>query len=47
MYRIILASESPRRKEILKQMNIPYEVMSSNAQEEVEYTKRCILQDQP
>jgi septum formation protein len=38
MYRIILASESPRRKEILKQMNIPYEVMSSNAQEEVEYT---------
>ncbi|HHU74229.1 MAG TPA: septum formation protein Maf [Clostridiales bacterium] len=36
MYRIILASESPRRKEILKTMGIPFEAMASNVNEEVE-----------
>lgn len=36
MYRIILASESPRRKEIMKIMGIPYEVLASNVDEAVE-----------
>lgn len=34
MYRIILASESPRRKEIMDQMGIAYETMSANVAEE-------------
>lgn len=33
MYRIILASESPRRKEIMELMGIPYEVMTKNVKE--------------
>lgn len=33
MYRIILASESPRRKEIMDQMGIPYTVMPANVNE--------------
>ncbi len=36
MYQIILASESPRRKEIMENMGIPYQVMASNVKEEVE-----------
>ena len=36
MYQIILASESPRRKEIMETMGIPYQVMASNVKEEVE-----------
>lgn len=36
MYRIILASESPRRKEILNQMGIPFEAIASNVDEVVE-----------
>lgn len=36
MYRIILASESPRRKEIMEQMDITYETMPSNVKEEAE-----------
>lgn len=36
MHRIILASESPRRKEIMKQMGIPFEAMASNVAEVVE-----------
>lgn len=36
MYRIILASESPRRKEIMKIMGLPYEVLASNVDEAVE-----------
>lgn len=39
MYRIILASESPRRKEIMKQMGIPYEVIAANVKEEVKETE--------
>lgn len=35
MYRIILASESPRRKEILEQMGIAYTIMPANICEEV------------
>ena len=34
MYRIILASESPRRKEIMEQMGIYYESMPANVTEE-------------
>lgn len=34
MYRIILASESPRRKEIMEQMGIAYETMSAHVKEE-------------
>lgn len=34
MYRIILASESPRRKEIMDQMGIAYETMPANVAEE-------------
>ncbi|NLP35675.1 MAG: septum formation protein Maf [Clostridiales bacterium] len=36
MYRIILASESPRRKEIMDQMGIPFETMASHVAEVVE-----------
>jgi len=36
MYRIVLASESPRRKEILTQMGIPFEAIASNVEEVVE-----------
>jgi septum formation protein len=36
MYRIILASESPRRKEILTQMGIPFEAIASHVDEVVE-----------
>jgi septum formation protein len=36
MYRIILASESPRRKEIMEQMDIPYEIMPAHVKEEAE-----------
>ena len=35
MYRIILASESPRRKEIMNQMGIQYETMPANIIEDV------------
>lgn len=35
MYRIILASLSPRRKEIMNQMGISYETMPSHVKEEV------------
>lgn len=35
MYRIILASESPRRKEIMEKMGIPFEVVSSSIEEKV------------
>lgn len=35
MYRIVLASESPRRKEIMEQMDIPYETMPANIKEEL------------
>ena len=35
MYRIILASESPRRKEIMKQMGIHFETMPANISEEL------------
>jgi len=38
MYRIILASESPRRKEILKTMGIHYRVLAANIEEAVEET---------
>jgi septum formation protein len=36
MYQIILASESPRRKEIMETMGIPYKVMAGNVVEVVE-----------
>lgn len=36
MFRIILASASPRRKEIMEQMGIAYEVMAAQVKEEVE-----------
>lgn len=36
MYQIVLASESPRRKEIMETMGIPYTVIPSNVKEEVE-----------
>lgn len=35
MYRIILASESPRRKEIMNQMGIEYEAMPANITEKI------------
>ncbi len=38
MYQIILASESPRRKEILETMGIRYQVMAANVEEVVEET---------
>lgn len=38
MYQIILASESPRRKEIMEIMGIPYTVIAANVIEEVEET---------
>jgi septum formation protein len=38
MYRIILASESPRRKEIMETMGITYETMASNVEEVVAET---------
>ncbi len=39
MYRIILASESPRRKEIMETMGIPFETVPANVEEIVEETK--------
>ncbi|HBI72341.1 MAG TPA: septum formation protein Maf [Lachnospiraceae bacterium] len=36
MYRVILASESPRRKEIMEQMGIPFQAMGSSLAEVVE-----------
>jgi septum formation protein len=39
MYQIILASASPRRKEIMEKMEIPYQVIASNVKEEVEETE--------
>lgn len=39
MYRIILASESPRRKEIMDQMGIDYETIPSQVEEVVEDTR--------
>ncbi len=36
MYEIILASESPRRKEIMELMGIPFKIISSNVEEVVE-----------
>ena len=39
MYRIILASESPRRKEIMERMGIPFETAPANVEEVVEETE--------
>lgn len=39
MYKIILASESPRRREIMDTMGIAYEIMVANIKEEVEETR--------
>lgn len=39
MYQIILASESPRRKEIMETMGISYKVITSNVEEVVEENK--------
>lgn len=39
MYRIILASESPRRKEIMETMGIPFVTVPSNVEEVVEETE--------
>ena len=39
MFQIILASESPRRKEILKTMQIPFEAIASNVVESVDETE--------
>lgn len=39
MYQVILASESPRRKEIMDLMDIPYQVLAANVVEVVEETK--------
>lgn len=39
MYRIILASESPRRREIMETMGIPFEAMASNVPEIVTETE--------
>lgn len=36
MYRIILASESPRRKEIMEQMGISYEIIPAQVIEDIE-----------
>ncbi|MHB8128163.1 MAG: Maf family protein [Mobilitalea sp.] len=38
MYQIILASESPRRKEIMETMGIPYRVMTGNVEEVAQET---------
>lgn len=38
MYHIILASGSPRRKEIMETMDIPYQVITSDVKEETEET---------
>lgn len=37
--KIILASASPRRKELLSQINIPFEVIVSNVEEKIELGK--------
>ncbi len=39
MYQIILASASPRRREIMNTMGIPYTVITSNVEEVVEETE--------
>lgn len=39
MYKIILASESPRRKEIMRMMDIPFETLPANVEEIVEETE--------
>ncbi len=39
MYQIILASASPRRREIMETMGIPYTVITSNVEEVVEETE--------
>ena len=36
MYKIILASTSPRRREILEKLGVPFEVMPSGAREYIE-----------
>ncbi len=38
MYRIILASASPRRKEIMETMGIPYEIITEEVKEETQET---------
>jgi septum formation protein len=38
MYQIILASGSPRRKEIMETMDIPYQVITADVKEETEET---------
>ena len=42
--RIILASQSPRRKELLNLMNVKYEVIVSNVDEKLE--KGITIEDQ-
>ena len=39
MYQVVLASESPRRREIMETMGIKYKVLAANVVEEVEETK--------
>lgn len=39
MYQVILASESPRRKEIMETMGIQYKVLAANVEEIVEETE--------
>ena len=40
MYRIILASESPRRKEIMDQMGIHFESMPSHVEESIDKNEK-------
>lgn len=43
MYHIILASESPRRKEIMEMMGISFEVMASNVEEIITENKPDLI----
>lgn len=36
MYKIILASQSPRRRQILERLSVPFEVIPSGAKEYME-----------
>lgn len=39
MTRVILASKSPRRKQLMDILNIPYEIIVSDAEETIDYNK--------
>ena len=46
MRRCILASASPRRREILKNLGVPFEVFVSDVNEDSELTDACLLSEE-